>query len=129
MGGADLFESYAGSIIAAATLGVQAPSILTPHSNAVVNPYAYICLPFWLAGAGILTSILGFFFVSTKQEGKGWNVKLSSLMWALEKGMYLAAVSFIVLSAVLIYLLYGSAEEGWKIYGCIIIGLVAGAAI
>merc|ERR1712203_340863 len=133
MGGADLFESYAGSIIAAATLGVQAPSILTPHSNAIPNPYPYICLPFWLAGAGIITSILGFFFVSTKQEGKGWDVKLSSLMWALEKGMYIAGITFLALAVGIIILLFGvdggDNNIGWKIFACIVIGMVSGMLI
>merc|ERR1712076_144196 len=64
--GADLFESYVGSIIAAATLGVQAPAVLTAKGvahDAALSPYPYMCLPFWLAAAGIVTSILGFFFV------------------------------------------------------------------
>merc|ERR550525_1504198 len=56
--GADLFESYVGSIIAAATLGVQAPAQLT---GTAVSPYPFISLPFWLAAAGIITSILGYF--------------------------------------------------------------------
>jgi len=93
--GADLFESYVGSIIASATLGVQAPM----HFGTGTNAYVYICLPFWLSAAGILTSILGYFFVSTKEEGNGWNVKLSALMWALEKGMYAAGISFLLLAA------------------------------
>merc|ERR1712048_749757 len=56
--GADLFESYVGSIIASATLGVQAPL----RFGTGTNGYPYICLPFWLSAAGILTSILGYFF-------------------------------------------------------------------
>merc|ERR1712238_95108 len=92
--GADLFESYVGSIIASATLGAN----YGPH---------YIALPFWLAAAGVLASIVGFFAVSTKEEGKGWNVKLSALMWALEKGMYLAGLLFLAFAAVIIILLFG----------------------
>eukprot|EP00928_Gymnodinium_smaydae_P015055 TRINITY_DN15520_c0_g1_i1.p1 TRINITY_DN15520_c0_g1~~TRINITY_DN15520_c0_g1_i1.p1 ORF type:complete len:617 (-),score=122.13 TRINITY_DN15520_c0_g1_i1:314-1918(-) len=117
--GADLFESYVGSIIAAATIGSKETG---PASSAMV------LLPFWLATAGVLCSVVGFFAVSTKQEGKGWNVKLGALMWALEKGMYLAATLFVGLSALFVFILFDSAY-GWRVYGCILLGLFAGAAI
>ena len=52
--GADLFESYVGSILGAATLGAS------------------------IGAAGLLTSFIGFFFVSTDQEGME-----STLIWAL----------------------------------------------
>merc|ERR1719335_484295 len=85
--GADLFESYVGSVIAAATLG-------SAHPNTMI-------LPFWIAGAGVLCSTAGFFAVSTKEEGKGWDVQLSTLMFALEKGMYVSAGLFVAVAAVL----------------------------
>merc|ERR1719218_167774 len=75
--GADLFESFVGSIIAAATLG-------SSHPNTMM-------LPFWIASVGVLCSTAGFFAVSTKEEGKGWDVQLGTLMFALEKGMYVSA--------------------------------------
>merc|ERR1719197_1299376 len=127
--GADLFESYVGSIIAAATLGV--PEAFKPGNEGMGQ--AYIALPFWLAAAGVLSSIIGFFFVSTNQEGKGWNVKLSALMWALEKGMYVAGVLFLGLAALIIVLLFGADGSvdgiGWKIYACIVIGMLSGMLI
>merc|ERR1712196_331024 len=76
--GADLFESYVGSIIATATIAAAG-------SGSDVE--ARLVLPFWLATVGTLCSFCGFFAVSTKEKGDGWNVKLSSLMFALEKGM------------------------------------------
>merc|ERR1719408_1128047 len=112
--GADLFESYCGSIIAAATIGAGHPTTLL--------------LPFWLSALGVVCSMVGYFAVSTKQEGRGWDVKLGALMWALEKGMYVAGALFVGLSALLIWLLFDS-TFGWKVYGCIILGLFAGAAI
>jgi inorganic pyrophosphatase len=112
--GADLFESYVGSVIACATIGANHPTTLI--------------LPFWLATLGTVCSFFGFFAVSTKEEGNGWNVKLGALMWALEKGMYVSAFLFVGLAALLIWMLFDS-EDGWKIYGCILLGLVAGAAI
>lgn len=85
-------------------------------------------LPFWLATLGVVCSICGYFAVSTKQEGQGWNVKLGALMWALEKGMYLAAILFVGLSAVLVWIIFDS-SYGWRVYGCILLGLFAGASI
>merc|ERR1719512_91002 len=83
--GADLFESYVGSIVAAATLAGQ--------DNRLV------ALPFVLAALGIFCSLAGYAMVGTEEEGKGWDVQLSKLMWALEKGMYTSAVLFTVLAA------------------------------
>jgi len=117
--GADLFESYVGSIIAAATIGTKArPEIQD----------SLVLLPFWLATLGVLCSVCGYFAVSTKQEGSGWNVKLGALMWALEKGMYVAAGLFVGLSALLVCIVFNSAY-GWRVYGCILLGLFAGAGI
>merc|ERR1711870_78308 len=64
--GADLFESYVGSCIAAAALGA--------------NHRTTLALPFMLASLGVLCSFLGYFVVSTKEKGEGWQVNLSSLM-------------------------------------------------
>jgi len=117
--GADLFESYVGSVIAAATIGSDMGGVAHP---------TLVMLPFWLAALGAVCSFAGFFMVSTKEEGRGWDVKLGSLMWALEKGMWTAAILFLGLSAVLIWILFDSAY-GWRVYGCIALGLLSGAAI
>merc|ERR1719330_2216506 len=116
--GADLFESYVGSIVAAATLAGT--------DNRLV------ALPVILAALGIFCSLAGYSMVGTQEEGKGWDVQLSKLMWALEKGMYTSAVLFTALAAVLIHLMFGGSEDeglGWRLFLCIIIGLGAGAAI
>jgi H(+)-translocating pyrophosphatase len=122
--GADLFESYVGSIIAAATLAIS-------QSQQDDNPIAgkapaAIALAFFLPAAGILCSIVGFFAVNTKEEGKGWNVQLGALMWALEKGMYLAGALFIGIAyfGVVPYL-----GLDIKIWYCVVIGLFAGIVI
>merc|ERR1719223_2502741 len=114
--GADLFESYIGSIIGAATLGGENPQLLA--------------LPMWLAAFGLLSSFVGYFFVSTKEKGDGWNTNLTALMFALEKGMYIANVLFLIFAAVIVILLFGPAsEEGWKFFVCVVLGLVSGMAI
>jgi len=114
--GADLFESYIGSIIGAATLGGNAPELLA--------------MPMWLAAAGLISSFIGFFFVSTKEQGDGWNTNLTALMFALEKGMYIANVLFVIFAAVIVILLFGADDElGWRRFACVVLGLLSGMAI
>merc|ERR1719201_1291178 len=123
--GADLFESFVGSIIAAATL-----------AN---GDTARIMLPFWVAGGGILAALVGFFFVSTKE-----NASQKELMWALHKGTIVSSVLVLGLTALWIYILFEMNEgqcdlggincsnrsnEGWRIFACIIIGLLSGVGI
>jgi len=121
--GADLFESYVGCIIASATLavsqsGVDGDVIFGKSKEA-------ISLAFLLPAVGIVCSIVGYFAVNTKQEGKGWNVQLGSLMWALEKGMYLAGGLFLAGA----YFAVSSLGLSTVIYFCVIIGLLAGIII
>merc|ERR1719223_1905746 len=114
--GADLFESYIGSIIGAATLGGENPQLLA--------------LPMWLAAFGLLSSFVGFFFVSTSEKGDGWNTNLTALMFALEKGMYIANVLFLIFAAVCVILLFGpESDGGWKLLICVVVGMVTGMAI
>jgi len=78
-----------------------------------------------LPAVGIICSILGYFAVNTDQEGQGWNVQLGSLMWALEKGMYLAGAAFLAGA----YYSVTSLGMPLSIYYCVIIGLAAGIVI
>lgn len=116
--GADLFESYVGSILGAATLGAG----LGPPEMA---------LPFWLAAAGLVASLVGFYFVNTDETGDdGKQSNITNLMFALEKGLYVANGLFLVLAAVIICILFGGDNaNGWKMYVCVVVGLVVGMAI
>lgn len=110
--GADLFESFVGSIIAAATLA---------NGNAVK-----VALPFWISGAGIVASLVGFYAVSTKD---GANQR--QLMMALHKGVISSSVLVLAFSAIIVSQFFPGDEsaEGWKIFACIAIGLIAGILI
>jgi inorganic pyrophosphatase len=116
--GADLFESYVGSIIAAATLAANTPE------DPRLLPF-----PFLLASVGVVCSFFGYLVVGTKEEGKGWDVHLGTLMWALEKGTYVADGLFVALAALLTYFMFDGDTVGWKLFVCIVIGLVSGVAI
>jgi len=109
--GADLFESFVGSIIATITLA-KGDTVL-------------IALPFWIAGAGVLACFIGFFFVSTKDDASQ-----KELLHALHKGIYVSGVIIIALSAVICHLLFeGRTTIGWNCFGCILIGLFTGVVI
>lgn len=109
--GADLFESFVGSIIAAVALA----------NGDIVK----IMLPFWISGTGILASIIGYFLVGTKE-----GASQKDLLFALQKGTLAASVIVVGFSAALCATLFEGREvEGWEIFGSIAIGLVAGVLI
>ncbi len=108
--GADLYESYYGSILASNALGVSAGLGI----KAVV-------LPMSLAGLGILLSIIGFYVVKTPE-----HVSQKALLHAFGKGVNLSSILILLLSAVLIYVLV---PEHLGLWGSITSGLVAGVII
>lgn len=104
-------RSKVGSIIAAITL-----------ANGDV---ALVMLPFWVAGAGIVASMIGFFAVGTKD---GANQK--ELMFALHKGTIVSSTLVVAFTAVIVNFLFQDREDyGWRIFSCICIGLAAGVLI
>ena len=107
--GADLYESYVGSILATFALGA-------------VGGYGYggMLLPVALAVCGIICSILGSFLVKTKEDATQ-----ESLLKSLRTGTYTAAVLAAVAAAPLTYFIVGS----WGVYVAILCGLIGGCAI
>ncbi len=116
--GADLFESYVGSIVGAMVLaaGATVASGIGEHLN-------YVLLPLILAGVGILVSIIGTFFVRTKEGG---NPQV-----ALNVGTFGAAGLMVVVSWFIIKQ-YATGTGTWSaenIFGATVVGLVAGVAV
>ena len=107
--GADLYESYVGSILATFSLGAIAG-----------YGWAGMILPMMLAVCGIVCSIIGSFFVKTKEDATQ-----KSLLTSLRTGTYLAAALSAVAAAALTYLMLGN----WGVYIAILCGLVGGCAI
>ncbi len=109
--GADLYESYVGSILATFALSA-------------VGGYGFagMLLPMALAVVGIICSIIGSFLVKTKE-----NASQQALLKSLRTGTYTAAILAAVLAAPLCYLLLGTA--GWGVYVAILCGLIGGCAI
>ena len=113
--GADLYESYVGSILATFALGASAYGALGKGWNAMLLPVA-------IAVVGVLCSILGTFLIRTKEDATQ-----KSLLATLRKGTYTAAALAAVLAAPLTWFILGGEYMG--VYVAILAGLVAGCAI
>lgn len=172
--GADLFESYVGSIIASCALAttqfslkdgacvagelttatVKNVMVLNQTQALVVyracesNMLSAIALPFWVAGFGMICSIIGMFFVKTdaqitedkKEAGeteeeaaarklKADNHLLEKLLSAVNRAIYLAGFLVIGTSALACFLLFKDQVIAGKLFGCIMIGLASGIVI
>jgi K(+)-stimulated pyrophosphate-energized sodium pump len=95
--GADLFESYVGSIIGTMVLGAAFIADATINGGAWMDQFnglSAVLLPLVLAGTGILTSILGTFFVKVKEGGD--PQKALNLGEFLAAGIMLVASYFII---------------------------------
>lgn len=104
--GADLFESYVGSLVSALTLGVAVSAI-----SGVVFPLA-------IAGCGLLASIIGTFFVKGDEK--------SSPQKALKLGSNIAAVLVVAVSLVLSKVLFGNFNGAIAVIAGLIVGVLIG---
>jgi len=111
--GADLYESYVGSIISASALGVAAFSD---------QAFKAMAIPMVMAAVGILCSIIGSFFVKTEE-----NADQRTLLKALSRGTNLSAILIAIISFFLVWAMLGLAH--WGLYVAILSGLVAGVLI
>jgi K(+)-stimulated pyrophosphate-energized sodium pump len=109
--GADLYESYVGSIVATSALGVAAGLGL-----------AGVTVPMAMAGVGVIASIIGTFFVKSKEEASQ-----KVLLAALRKGVFSSSIIVAVISYFLVKYTLGVEHIG--VYWAIISGLVAGVII
>src|SRR5210317_2074918 len=112
--GADLFESYVGSLVATAALGAAIST-----SNGVFNDKA-ILAPMIVAALGIVASVLGIYMVRTKEDATA-----KSLLNSLLVGT--AGSSVLILGAIAI--MAGLGWIPWGIFGSVVAGLVAGIII
>lgn len=129
--GADLYESYCGSILATAALGVAAfanPSLIPglDETARTQNQLAAVLLPMALAGIGILLSIAGIYLVRTTEDASQKN-----LLAALARGINFSAVTVCIVTLGLAWLLMPAVPNAsfGPIPGVafsVIVGLVAG---
>jgi K(+)-stimulated pyrophosphate-energized sodium pump len=127
--GADLFESFVGSIIASMVLGATFVGL----SQFEVFPLGPVLLPLSIAGLGIITSVLGTFFVRVKENGNPQA--------ALNKGELISAIIMLIGS---FFLIRAFLPESWeyvnsqgiattysatKVYFATLVGIGIGIAI
>lgn len=120
--GADLFESYCGSILAAAALAVPALSVYAGGS--FDHQMAGILLPFAISGIGVLVSIYGVYTVRTKE-----GATQQELLGALNRGMNLASGLGAFFGFLLTPLLLGFTGQYWLLGCAILVGALSGALI
>lgn len=114
--GADLYESYCGSVLATMALGASA------FFGDVDAQMRAILAPMMIAAIGVVLSIIGIYAVKTK-EGAG----LQQLLKSLSVGTNLSAVLIAVLTFVVFYMLgFGN---WWQLSLSVIAGLLAGVII
>ena len=108
--GADLYESYVGSIISTGAL-----------ATAAGLGFKGIAVPMMIAAIGIIAPIIGTFFVSTKEGATQKN-----LLGSLRRGTYVSAILSAISAAVLIFTLL---PQNTGVFWAVISGLVAGVLI
>ena len=121
--GADLYESYCGSILATAALGVSAAAFGSLGVDAAVR---LLAAPMVLAGVGILLSIVGIYMVRCKE-----GASMKQLMGALNLGVFGSSGLILVAALGVCYFLLGNIDGvRWLgTWGSIVVGMVAGIVI
>lgn len=109
--GADLYESYVGSIVATSALAVAAGLGLRG-----------VMIPMIMAVVGVLASIIGTWFVRSEEKAEQ-----KVLLKALRKGVYISSLMIAVLAYPIIGLILGWEHIG--VYGAVLAGLIAGVLI
>ena len=120
--GADLFESYVGSIIATLALAVTGAMALGIDTGDVMANFDHelVMLPVLLAAVGIVSSILGTFLVRAPE-----GANMGRLLWVLRTGIFSSGVLVLVAIGVLIPIIGLPFELFWVV----LVGLVAGQVI
>jgi K(+)-stimulated pyrophosphate-energized sodium pump len=116
--GADLYESYCGSILATAALGAALPmAVLSQYG---MDPLKAVLSPMIVAGIGTVLSILGIYLVRCREDASQKNLLRALLMGTLSS-------SLLILVAVVGLVLAGWIS--WGIFGSVVSGLIAGVLI
>lgn len=116
--GADLYESYCGSILATSALGAAAYLL----SGDVVMQYKAVVAPMLIAAVGILLSILGIFCVRTKEDAT-----MKDLLGSLSLGTNISSVLIVGATFLILWLL---GLDNWALVSCsVVVGLLVGIII
>ncbi len=119
--GADLYESYVGSIVATMALGSVA-SISAIKNGINLEAIKLIELPLFIASLGIIFSIIGSFFVRARE-----NASTRTLLYAIRRGIYFSTACIAILSGLLIYFYFGKIYI--NLWFSMLVGLLSGIVI
>ena len=119
--GADLFESYVGSIIATIALGAVGATALGMAAPDEFDSDLFV-LPILVASIGIFASIVGTFFVRTSE-----GASMGRLLWALRTGIIAAGI--LVIIGVGAAVSPGILDLDYNLFWVVVVGLVAGQII
>ncbi|MEM8835193.1 MAG: sodium-translocating pyrophosphatase [Planctomycetota bacterium] len=131
--GADLYESYYGSILATMALGAAAAFTFNNVENQTALALALTATPLALAGAGIFCSVIGIFSVKAEE-----GASFSQLLKGLHMGVYIASAIVFLAAVGILYFTVGMFDAGENVtlpfswlglVGSILTGLVAGNVI
>ena len=119
--GADLYESYAGSILATMALGASAFA-----TSAVEGlQMKAVLAPMFIAAVGVILSLIGIFLVRTKE-----NAGMKELLGALSRGTNTAAVLIAAATFGIFAWLFGTeTNQWWQVSLSVVVGLLAGVII
>jgi K(+)-stimulated pyrophosphate-energized sodium pump len=117
--GADLYESYSGSILATVVLGVSA---VVFRGGDISIQLRYLTMPLVVAALGVFLSIVGVSLVRVRGDGT-----IHSIMTAMERGIRSSAIGVGLVSLPVVFLL--QLDRPWHIWSVILIGLLVGLII
>ncbi|MBQ7823351.1 MAG: sodium/proton-translocating pyrophosphatase, partial [Bacteroidaceae bacterium] len=116
--GADLYESYCGSILATAALGAAA----FVYSGDVDLQFRAVIAPMLVAAMGIVASVIGIFSVRTKE-----NATMKMLLGALSNGTNISSILTVLFTFGVLYVLQ---IPNWAVMSMtVVVGLIVGAVI
>ena len=119
--GADLYESYAGSILSTMALGAAAFATLGAEMQ-----MRSILAPMMIAAVGVILSVIGIFMVRTKEDAS-----MTELLKALSRGTNTAACLIAVATFCIMYVLFKDSTDivWWQVSLSVVVGLLAGVII
>lgn len=117
--GADLYESYAGSILATSALGVAAIGM---QGGDLSQGMLFVSVPIVLAALGVFLSIIALFFVRSHEKATQ-----GELINALSRGLYISSAGIAIISLPLF--IYMGMPNPWALWVVILTGLAVGIAI
>ena len=112
--GADLYESYCGSILATAALGAALPL------SGTFSGVKAVTAPMIIAALGVFFSIAGIFAVRTKEDAS-----MKNLLSSLNLGVWGSSILILITLAIMAFVSY----IPWGIFGAVVTGLVSGLII